>query len=113
MDPRVQIVAVAVTGGLFFLVFELVRHDPEAPRWWPKATRMFLAVLARHVGRQHQMAAEDRSVLATRARQVLSLIPPEVLAAAYASGKPDRQALLAPYVLGRTAILRRRRRGAA
>ena len=74
---------------------------------------MFLAVLARHVSRQHQMTADDRSVLAARARQVLALIPPDELAAAYASGKPDRQALLAPYVLGRTAILRRWRRGAA
>jgi glycosyltransferase involved in cell wall biosynthesis len=92
----------------FELVFDLVRRDPEAARWWPKAARMFLAVLARHVGRQHEMAAEDRSVLTARARHVLALIPPEVLASAYASGKPDRQALLAPYVLGRTAILRRR-----
>jgi glycosyltransferase involved in cell wall biosynthesis len=92
----------------FELVFDLVRHDPGADRWWPKATRMFLAVLARHVGRQQQMAAEDRAALAVRAREVLALIPPEVLAAAYASAKPDRQATLAPYVLGRTAILRRR-----
>jgi len=30
MDPRVQIVAIAVTGGLFFLVFELVRGQTLA-----------------------------------------------------------------------------------
>jgi glycosyltransferase involved in cell wall biosynthesis len=92
----------------FELVFDLVRQDPEAVRWWPKATRMFLAVLARHIARQHQMTTEDRSALAAGARRVLALIPPDVLGSAYAAAKPDRRALLAPYVLCRTAAVRLR-----
>ncbi|HYI55831.1 MAG TPA: glycosyltransferase family 2 protein [Microlunatus sp.] len=92
----------------FELVFDLVRRDPEAARWWPKAARMFLAVLARHVGRRHRMAAEDRTALAAGARRVLAVIPPDELAAAYASAKPDRRTVLAPYVVGRTAAARLR-----
>ena len=97
----------------FELVFDLVRRDHEAERWWPKAARMFLAVLARHVSRRQQMTPEDRAELSARARRVLAGIPEDVLSEAYAAAKPDRRTLLAPYVLGRTAILRRWRRGAA
>jgi hypothetical protein len=69
---------------------------------------MFLAVLARHVDRRDRMSADDRCDLTVRSRRVLGSIPPEVLATAYAAAKPDRRELLAPYVLGRTAALRRR-----
>lgn len=92
----------------FERVFDLVRHDPEAARWWPKAARMFLAVLARHVGRQDQMRPADRALLTDRARQVLGSLPPDVLAAAYAAAKPERRAVLAPLVLGRAAAVRLR-----
>jgi hypothetical protein len=47
MDPRVQIVAVAVTGGLFFLVFELVRRRRLMERYallWLFATAVLLAL---------------------------------------------------------------------
>ena len=91
-------------------VFDLVRGDRDADLWWPKAARMFLAVLARHVGRQAQMARSDRDLLRARGRQVLSRIPPSVLQDAYASGRPDRQELLAPLVLGRPAAWRTRLR---
>lgn len=92
----------------FERVFDLVRHDPEAERWWPKAARMFLAVLARHVSRQEQMGSADRVLLGDRARQVLGTIPADVLAGAYAVAKPERRALLAPLVLGRAAAVRLR-----
>jgi hypothetical protein len=47
MDPRIQIVAVAVTGGLFFLVFELVRRRRLMERYallWLFATAVLLAL---------------------------------------------------------------------
>jgi hypothetical protein len=47
MDPRVQIVAVAVTGGLFFLVFELVRRRRLMERYallWLFATAVLLGL---------------------------------------------------------------------
>ena len=95
-------------------VFDLVRADRDAELWWPKAARMFLAVLARHVGRQRRMTPADRELLRTRSRHVLTQLPPAVLQEAYASGRPDRQQLLAPLVLGRPAAWRRRlRRGVA
>ncbi|HEY5787351.1 MAG TPA: glycosyltransferase family 2 protein [Microlunatus sp.] len=92
----------------FELVFDLVRQDPQAQRWWPKAARMFLAVLARHVGRRPQMTPADRAELSARARSVLAQIPEDVLSDTYAAAKPDRRTLLAPYVLGRPAAARLR-----
>jgi hypothetical protein len=47
MDPRIQIVAIAVTGGLFFLVFELVRRRRLMERYallWLFATAVLLAL---------------------------------------------------------------------
>ena len=47
MDPRVQIVEVAVTGGLFFLVFELVRRRRLMERYallWLFATAVLLGL---------------------------------------------------------------------
>ena len=47
MDPRIQIVAIAVTGGLFFLVFELVRRRRLMERYallWLFATAVLLAM---------------------------------------------------------------------
>jgi hypothetical protein len=47
MDPRIQIVAVAVTGGLFFLVFELVRRRRLMERYallWLFATAVLLGL---------------------------------------------------------------------
>ena len=47
MDPRVQIVAVAVTGGLFFLVFELVRRRRLMERYallWLFSTAVLLGL---------------------------------------------------------------------
>lgn len=82
----------------FERVFDLVARDRDAARWWPKAARMFLAVLARHVGRRQQMAPADRALLAARSRQVLRLLPPAVLREAYAAANPDRRTLLAPLV---------------
>ena len=82
-------------------VFDLVRDDHEADRWWPKATRMFLGVLAHHLDRQHQMARGDRRDLAAGARLRLDRVPPEVLVASYRSSSPERQKLLAPLVRGR------------
>lgn len=103
----------------FEQVFDIVRVDHDAELWWPKAARMFLAVLARHVERQSQMAPADRELLRSRSRRVLAQLPPDALREAYASGKPARQELLAPLVLGRPASLltrlgpAARRRGAA
>lgn len=94
----------------FEQVFDLVRADRDAELWWPKAARMFLAVLARHVGRQAQMTSADRELLRRRSRQVLGRLPEDVLREAYGSGKPDRQALLAPLVLGGPAALTARLR---
>ena len=47
MDSRIQIVAVAVTGGLFFLVFELVRRRRLMERYallWLFATAVLLGL---------------------------------------------------------------------
>ena len=47
MDPRIQIVAVAVTGGLFFIVFELVRRRRLMERYallWLFATAVLLGL---------------------------------------------------------------------
>ena len=47
MDPRIQIVAIAVTGGLFFLVFELVRRRRLMERYallWLFATAVLLGL---------------------------------------------------------------------
>jgi hypothetical protein len=47
MDTRIQIVAVAVTGGLFFLVFELVRRRRLMERYallWLFATAVLLGL---------------------------------------------------------------------
>jgi len=82
-------------------VFDLVRRDHEAERWWPKATRMFLGVLAHHLGRQQQMTRPDRRELAAGARLGLDQVPPDILAACYRSCRPERQKLLAPLVRGR------------
>ncbi|HEU5487085.1 MAG TPA: glycosyltransferase family 2 protein [Microlunatus sp.] len=92
----------------FERVFDLVRADRDADLWWPKAARMFLAVLARHVGRRKRMTTDDRGLLQSRSRQVLAQVPRPVLLDAYQAGKPDRRALLAPLVLGRTAAVRTR-----
>lgn len=63
----------------FRQVFELVDSDREAARFWPKAARMFLAVLAHHLGRAKNMRAVDRSLLRTGARETLAMIPGDVL----------------------------------
>ena len=47
MDPRIQIVAIAVTGGVFFLVFELVRRRRLMERYallWLFATAVLLGL---------------------------------------------------------------------
>ena len=47
MDSRIQIVSVAVTGGLFFLVFELVRRRRLMERYallWLFATAVLLGL---------------------------------------------------------------------
>jgi glycosyltransferase involved in cell wall biosynthesis len=90
----------------FERVFALVSADRDAALWWPKATRMFLAVLARHVGRRRQLAPPDRRLLTVGSRRVLAVIPPEVLQRVYATVNEDRRRLLAPLVLGPAAALR-------
>ena len=92
----------------FERVFDLVSHDRDAELWWPKAARMFLAVLARHLSRQHRMEPTDRQLMQARSRRVLSVIPPEVLYDAYWTVGDDRRVLLAPLVLGSSAALRGR-----
>ena len=82
-------------------VFDLVRHDHEADRWWPKAVRMFLGVLSHHLGRQRQMSRPDRRELAAGARRGLDQVPPTTLAACYRSCRPERQKLLSPLLRGR------------
>lgn len=82
-------------------VFDLVRADPEAERWWPKAGRMFLGVLARHLDRRRQMNAPDRRALVSGARARLAEIPPTVLAAGFRACPPDRQTLLRPVLRDR------------
>lgn len=75
-------------------VFAEVRADHEVDRWWPKAARMFLGVLAHHLGRLQRMSPRDRRDLVRRAVTVADEIPPAVLIDCYQSCKPERQRLL-------------------
>ncbi len=69
----------------FEQVFHLVDADREAGRFWPKAARMFLAVLSHHVGRSAEMEPDDNRALRARARETLAMIPPPVLGTAVKS----------------------------
>ncbi|GAB3518207.1 glycosyltransferase family 2 protein [Arthrobacter monumenti] len=66
----------------FEQVFRLVEADREAGRFWPKAARMFLAVLTHHLGRSDGMTSLDSHQLRTRAEDTLEMIPTPVLATA-------------------------------
>jgi len=75
-------------------VFMVVGGDRDADRWWPKAARMFLAVLAHHLGRLQRMSPRDRRDLVRGAARVADEIPAAVLHEGYLSCKPERQRLL-------------------
>lgn len=80
----------------FRLVFDLVAADREAERFWPKAARMFLGVLAYQLRRQDKMDETVRDELVTRAREVLTVIPVDVLAGALPGLDVKRQQVVAP-----------------
>ncbi|WP_035781690.1 glycosyltransferase family 2 protein [Arthrobacter sp. H14] len=69
----------------FEQVFRIVDADREAARFWPKAARMFLAVLSHHIGRSSEMEPDDSRALRSRAKDTLAMIPPPVLATAVKS----------------------------
>ncbi|MBA8795161.1 hypothetical protein FHX74_002789 [Friedmanniella endophytica] len=82
----------------FAQVFGLVRDDHEADRFWPKAARMFLGVLAHHLSRQHLMRLADATALHRRARPLVQQVPEAALAHAFAGLSEERRRLLRPVV---------------
>lgn len=82
----------------FRLVFDEVAADRQAERFWPKAARMFLAVLSHHLGRSPSMEPDVRDDLRSGGRQVLQLIPTDVLATALNGIDNRRLKLLLPLV---------------
>lgn len=82
----------------FEQVFRLVDADREAARFWPKAARMFLAVLSHHMGRSAGMEPADIGQLRTRGAESLAMIPGPVLATALRAMDARRHRLLRPLV---------------
>ncbi|WP_026820408.1 glycosyltransferase family 2 protein [Arthrobacter castelli] len=82
----------------FRLVFDVVAMDPEAGRFWPKAARMFLAVLSHHLRRSASMGPDVRGDLHSGAREALQMIPADVLGAALHGVDNRRLKLLLPLV---------------
>jgi glycosyltransferase involved in cell wall biosynthesis len=63
----------------FAQVLDGVRREPELQ---PKAIRQFLAVLAHQIQTGERFSRSDRSIMRSRAREILASLPPGVLAAA-------------------------------
>lgn len=82
----------------FRQVFDVVAADHEADRFWPKAARMFLAVLSHHLGRALSMEPDVRDDLRAGGREALRLIPADVLANALSGIDNRRLKLLLPLV---------------
>lgn len=82
----------------FRQVFDVVAADAEAGRFWPKAARMFLAVLSHHLGRSPSMEPDVRDDLRSGGREALQLIPGDVLAGALDGIDNRRLKLLLPLV---------------
>lgn len=89
----------------FAQVFAVVDADREAARFWPKAARMFLAVLAHHLGRAGSMEPDVARDLRSGARATLELVPAAHLAVAYRAMDARRTRLLRP-LMPRTNVPR-------
>jgi glycosyltransferase involved in cell wall biosynthesis len=77
-------------------VFGLVAADHEAERFWPKATRQFLAIACHHLNRSDKMAPDVLTDLQSGIDQTFGTLPPYAAAESLAVLDPKRRALLAP-----------------
>ncbi len=77
-------------------VFGLVAADREPERFWPKATRQFLAIACHHLNRSDQMAPDVLSDLQTGIAQTFGTLPPDIGYENLAMLDPKRRALLEP-----------------
>lgn len=89
----------------FGQIFDLVQADPEADRWWPKAARMTLAIVAHHINRRSLMDRPTRHALIIGSKQLISQIPSRVLDEVWAVQSEERQAILAPLRDGTSVLL--------
>lgn len=87
----------------FRSVFDLVDADVDAAIYWPKAARMFLAVLAHHLTRSNQMERGDAKDLVSGGRAVVQRIPASALHVATAGLAPARLTVLSAVLPRRPA----------
>ena len=77
-------------------IFRLVAQDPEADRFWPKASRQFLAIACHHLNRSEHMPSDVFADLQTGIGQTFATLPSDVAAESLAVLDPKRRALIAP-----------------
>jgi glycosyltransferase involved in cell wall biosynthesis len=77
-------------------VFRLVGADHEPDRFWPKATRQFLAIACHHLNRSDAMAPDVLADLRTGIDQTFGTLPSDIAADSLAMLDPKRRALLTP-----------------
>lgn len=82
----------------FSQVFDLIRNDSEAQRWWPKAIRNWLAILDHQIVRFGSSPAQLRSQLRSRSGTVSSSIPADLLIQEFSQQKPSRQLNISSYL---------------
>ncbi|MCT1550444.1 glycosyltransferase family 2 protein [Brevibacterium casei] len=82
----------------FSQVFDLIRSDAEAERWWPKAIRNWLAILDHQITRFAPSPARLRSQLRRGAGIVSSQIPEDLLIREFTQQKPCRQLNISSYL---------------
>lgn len=82
----------------FSQVFSLIHADPEPDRWWPKATRNWLAILDHQIKRFGASPISLRSQLRRGAGIVSSQIPSDLLHAEFVQQKPSRQLNISSYL---------------
>lgn len=82
----------------FAQVFDLIAHDREPDRLWPKAIRNWLAILDHQVTRFAASPTSLRAQLRRGASTVSALIPRDLLVEEFAIQKPSRQLNVSSYL---------------
>lgn len=82
----------------FSQVFDLIDHDVDPDRWWPKAIRNWLAILDHQIDRFGASPLRLRSKLRRGAGIVSSQIPVELLYQEFSQQKPARQLNISSYL---------------
>jgi glycosyltransferase involved in cell wall biosynthesis len=83
---------------------QIVEADAEADRFMPKLVATTMAVSARHLSQARKMSRADRTLLREGVHQLLSELPPELVAATFHSFALTRRRRLAPFVRKAVAV---------